>query len=112
MSDDKKTRRGNGEGSLITYRDAHNRVRYRIGLTPPPPLKGRQKWFTLPPETQQSKAAHTFEAWVVDVKVNPREYFPELFEGQNAPAGESLEDWFDRWFKDRDVRDIQTKTDR
>lgn len=113
MADDEKPkRRANGEGCLREYKDKQRRTRFRIGLTPPPPLKGRQKWFTLELGTQESKAKNTFAAWLEDSKVNPREYFPDLFEGPNVQDGESLSKWFGRWFDDRAARGIQTNVDR
>ncbi len=84
MSDvSKPKRRGNGEGSLVYFRDAHGRDRYRIGISPPPslvpPLPKRQRWKTLDPGTQETKAKNTFASWVEKIRENPMKYV-ELFE--------------------------------
>jgi integrase len=67
-------------GSCVAFRDAHNRTRYKVGLTPPPPLKGKQKWRTLKPGTDEKVAHHTAESWNEKSAADPRKYFPELFD--------------------------------
>ena len=98
------------KGSCVEFRDAQNKVRFKIGLTPPPPLKGPQKWWTLPVDTQETKAHNTRDAWNEDSAKNPREYFPELFGQHDARAltDPTLTEYAARYFADRKTRNNVT----
>ena len=98
------------KGSCVEFRDAQNKVRFKIGLTPAPPLKGPQKWWTLPVDTQETKAHNTRDAWNEDSAKNPREYFPELFDDMPQGKAETARQWLGRWEKDRKARGLQTRS--
>lgn len=85
-------------GAVSPFRDEQNRPRFRVGLTPPPPLKGKQKWWRLPPGVTPAKARATADAWNEQSAENPAEFFPELV---HARPSETVAEYSKRWLDER-----------
>lgn len=95
-------------GSVSSFTDERGRRRFKVGLTPPPPLKGPQKWWRLDPGTTEARARATADAWNAESAINPAKFFPELMAGT---PGETVEKYAKRWLDERDTRGLTSVGD-
>jgi integrase len=90
------------KGSVCEFRDERGRLRYKVGIT----LRdGTRRWQRMPPGTTEARARATADSW------NEKSATDSTLAPTQAPAGETVKAYADRWLDERAARGLASVDD-